>query len=43
MAISGETKRNLLLALVTGILSLVLFAVVIEVFLGFKYEQWKLQ
>ncbi len=43
MAISGETKKNLLLALVIGILSLVLFAVVIEVFLGFKYEQWKLQ
>ena len=41
MVISGKNKKNLILLLVSLLLSIVLSAVVIEAFLDFKYERWK--
>ena len=39
--LSGATKKNLILALVSGSLSLMFFGFVLEVFFELKHEKWK--
>jgi lysophospholipase L1-like esterase len=41
MVIAGEKKKNIVLVLVSTLLSLAVFLLVIEAFLDFKYERWK--
>jgi len=41
MMITRDTKKNLVLALASALLSLVIFAALIEAFLNLKYESWK--